>query len=354
MGELRKMKALLMREVLGVRRNVLLLLLIVVLPIAFGVMFGTFKEFVPRSTPSMLAPEDESVGADDMRFANFTLALFSTPVIGKNNQTIVDALLREEVYFGIVVPSGVREAKGVIEVYVDSSMAPVAEASDYVVGMIRRELREWNYYPTFKLVKVGRPIMPLEFFVPGIIILLIAAAGFLVLPFSTMRDSVIFDRLLTNVSLTGIALSKLIFGLALALIQVFFLLTTQRYMDAAIIEINLWSVYVLIASALSFTALGLAFVFLARFSELGRYLNVLAFGAVVVLSGIFYPIGFMPQIIQTVCKLTPTYYSVLLVRYFGVKGGGYTLVGDYVGVVTVFALACLALLVFSIWRLRRG
>ncbi|MEW6329484.1 MAG: hypothetical protein AB1468_05185, partial [Candidatus Micrarchaeota archaeon] len=158
MGELRKIKALLLREALGVRRNVLLLLLIVVLPVAFGVMFGTFKEFIPRSTPSMAVPENGSVGADDMRFANFTLALFSTPVIGEDNQSIVNALLREEVYFGIVVPSGVREAKGVISVYVDSSMAPVAEASDYVVGMIRRELREWNYYPTFKLVKVGRAI----------------------------------------------------------------------------------------------------------------------------------------------------------------------------------------------------
>ncbi len=354
MGELRKIKALLLRELLGVRRNVLLLLLIVVLPIAFGVMFGTFKEFIPRSTPSMAVPENESVGADDMKFANFTLALFSTPVVGKDNQTIVNALLREEIYFGIVVPPGVHEAEGVISVYVDSSMAPVAEASDYVVGMIRRELREWNYYPTFKLVKVGRAIMPLEFFVPGIIILLIAAAGFLVLPFSTMRDSLVFDRLLTNVSLAGIALSKLIFGLALALIQVLFLLATQRFLGAPIIEINFWSAYVIVASALSFTALGLAFVFLARFSELGRYLNVLAFGAVVVLSGIFYPVGFMPPLIQTVCKLTPTYYSVLLVRYFGVKGGAFPLVGDYVTIVTAFGIACLALLIFSIWRLRRG
>ncbi|MEW6329621.1 MAG: ABC transporter permease, partial [Candidatus Micrarchaeota archaeon] len=168
------------------------------------------------------------------------------------------------------------------------------------------------------------------------------------------RDSLIFDRLLTNVSLAGIALSKLLFGLALALVQIFFLLATQSFLGAPIIEINFWSAYVIAASALSFTALGLSFVFLARFSELGRYLNVLAFGAVVVLSGIFYPIGFMPPLLQTVCKLAPTYYSVLLVRYFGVKGGEYALVSDYVTIITAFGLACLALLVFSIWRLRRG
>ncbi|MFH1285904.1 MAG: ABC transporter permease [Candidatus Micrarchaeota archaeon] len=364
---LRGLLALFRREILGVNRNVLLLLLILILPLAFGFMFGTFKNIVPRNAPSIVIPSNDNLTQDDMRFANAALSLFSAPTVVSANtpmDLLFNKLYREEAYFIVSVPHDIFNSGEPVRVYVDASMSPVSELSPYVREMILYELYDWRKYGVdIEINEVGTPALPFQFFVPGVLVLLMVAVGLLVVPFTTSKDSAVFGRVLRSTSPALVAVSKLGFALVLAAIQVVVLILTQKFAGASessLISMNAWTLYVLLCTAVSFTSLGLIVLLLTKFQEIGKQINAALFGAVVVFSGIFFPVGFFPSLpilptfFQTVARFFPTYYSVILTRGFGVRGLAHQIMGDYLAIITVVAVVLLAVLHYSLWRFRKN
>jgi ABC-2 type transport system permease protein len=352
MGFLTKFKALLKREFIGVSRNSLLLLIIILLPIAFGIMFASFRQIIPKSTPALVIPESEMVTQEELRFTTALLSFFSSPSIELDKQKAFDKLSREEVYFVVSTPKNIKSARGEVVIYVDNSLAPLSEVSDYVVETIKFELGQQNYYPTIRISKIGRPVMPLEFFVPGVIILLLAGIGLLLIPFSAIRDAQVIQRLLPQLSVSTLMISKIVFGFFLAIVETALLFLTQKYLEVPIMELNFWSVTIILITNLSLTSLGLAVIFLTKFSDASKYINALLFALIIVFSGVFYPVGFLPSYLQTVAKILPTYYAGILIRAFGIKGAGVNLFTDYILIVIGFFILSIALLLYSVWRFK--
>ncbi len=361
MCESRKFLALMKKDAIGVRRSALLVLVVLILPVAFGFMFGTFKNILPRGTPSAIVAESENVSEKDMRFAFTILDYFSEP----KAERVVDEskLFREETYFILVVPPGLLDKQSTVRVVVDSSMTPVADLTPVVVGSIRDALHSAGYYNIeIEVEKKGRSILPFEFFVPGVLLMLSAGVGLLLTPFFTARDKNVFPRLMGAVSTPVYIADKMVFALLLIGIQAALLLLTQLYFGSAgesLFKLNEWSALTLAITTIYFASFGLSIMLITRFSEAGKQINAFLFGAVAVFSGAFYPVGFFPlipglgNILQTISKSLPTYYSTVLLRSFGARGLGIGLFEDYFAVISISAVAGIVLLHYSIERLKK-
>jgi hypothetical protein len=349
-----KLKALVGREFLTVERNALMLLFIILLPIAFGVMFASFKQVIPMSTPASVIPENSSVTEADMRFATFSiLSQFCSPSVDTREDAF-RKLSREESYFVVSVPPGIREGKGTITVYVDSSLSPLAEVSDYVVEILKYELGQAGFHPEIRVEKLGRRVMPIEYFAPGVVVLILSIMGILVVPFNTVKDRGIISRVFSSVNLWEFAASKLLFSLFLASIQVALLLATQSYLELPVMNINSLSVLMFILTSFALTSTGLFIVFALKLSNVGRYVCSLLFGVITAFSGLLYPPGFLPSYLQPISKVLPTCYALILLRSFGVKGVGAGIFLDYIGMVFLWLVISLALFYYFARRFKNG
>jgi ABC-type polysaccharide/polyol phosphate export permease len=349
-----KLKALVGRDLLTVERNALMLLFIVFLPIAFGIMFASFKQVIPKSTPASVIRADANVSEADMKFATFSiLAQFCSPSVDSREEAF-RKLSREESYFVVSVPAGMREGRGEVIIYVDNSLSPLAEVSDYVVEILKYELGHAGFNPEIRVEKIGKRIMPIEYFAPGVIMILLAIAGILIVPFNTMKDSGMMSRVLSSVSIGEFIASKLLFSLLLALIQVVILLATQLYLEMPVMSINPLSAATMILISFALTSTGMLIAFALKLSNVGRYVCSLLFGVVTAFSGTLYPPGFLPSYLQQIPKILPTYYALVVLRSFAVKMVGESILQDYIGIVGIWFILSLALFYYFVRRFRDG
>ena len=349
-----KLKALVGRDFLTIERNVLMLLFIILLPVGFGIMFASFKEVIPKSTPASVIAADANVSDADMRFATYSiLSQFCSPTVDSRDDAF-RKLSREESYFVVSVPAGIREGKGNVTIYVDSSLSPVAEVSGYVVEILTYELGRAGLSPQITVVRIGSQITPIEYFAPGVMLILLALAGVVIVPFNTIKDSGIMSRVLSSVNIWEFICSKLLFSLILALVQIAMLLVTQSYLEMPLMNINYLSAAAIILTSFALTSTGMFVAFALKLSNTGRYVCALIFGLVTAFSGALYPVGFLPSYLQVVPKILPSYYALVVLRGFAVKGLGAGIVQDYIGIVFLWLIASVALFYYFARRFRDG
>ncbi|MFH0817306.1 MAG: hypothetical protein V1909_01600, partial [Candidatus Micrarchaeota archaeon] len=249
---------LLKREYWGIRANTLLLLVVIVLPLSLGLMFGTLKNIAPKNAPSGIFPE---IGAneDDVRAADGILSVFSKTKIEQSMDE--NKLYREEFYFFVGVPRGFKKNATDVRVYIDSSMSPVAELSPYVRDMILYGLSQWyGWTPKLEIIKVGKDVLPFQYLVPGIAVLLCSAVGLVIIPFSLSQDKEVLARVLSSVSTFSFVVGKLSFAAILAFLQVAILLSTQSLAGAnsSFFLFSFWPALTLLCSVIFFTSLGIS------------------------------------------------------------------------------------------------
>ncbi|QLJ52736.1 MAG: hypothetical protein Sv326_0561 [Candidatus Fermentimicrarchaeum limneticum] len=357
---LRKLKTLVGREFLVIGRSALMLLLIVILPVTFSMIFASFKQVIPNSTPASLIAASPEVTESEMNSTFKLLSRFCSPSIDSREDAF-RKLSREEVYFIVSVPSGVWSGEGNVRVFVDNSLSPVAEMSDYVAEILKYELgeayrRDYLSFPPPNILveKIGKPISPIEYFAPGVVMVLLAIAGILVIPFNTVKDHNLMTRLLSSASPWEFIGSKLLFSLLLASLQIAIFFIAQSILRLPVMSVNLLSAITLILASFALTSTGLLIAFAFKLSNLSRYVCSLLFGAVATFSGIFYPPGFLPSYLQPIPKILPTYYAMVLVRGFGMKGLEAGIFVDYFAIMVVWLVISLALLYYFIRRFRDG
>ncbi|MEM3555111.1 MAG: ABC transporter permease [Candidatus Micrarchaeia archaeon] len=335
-------------------RNAIMLLLIIFLPVALGMVFATFKEVIPKSTPASVIRETPEVSEADVRFATFSiLSHFCSPSVDSRDDAF-KKLAREESYFVVSVPAGIREGGGVVRVYVDNSLTPVAEVSDYVVEVLKYELGQVGFKTEIVVEKVGRRVMPIEYFAPGVVLLILSIAGLLVVPFNTVKEREVVPRVLSSVTITQFIASKLIFSFLLALLQVAVFFITENILELPVMSINYLSFFAFLLTSLALTSTGLLIVFAMKLSSVSRHLCSLIFGVVVAFSGAVYPPGFLPPYLQSISKVIPTYYALTLLRSFAVKGADVGIFVDYVAIVIVWFVLSFILLYYFIKRFKDG
>ena len=349
-----KLKALVGRDLLTIERNVLMLLFIILLPVGFGIMFASFKQVIPKSTPASVIVADANVSDADMKFATYgILSQFCSPTVDSREDAF-RKLSREESYFVVSVPAGMSKGKGNVTIYVDNSLSPLAEVSDYVVEILKYELGRAGLSPEITVEKIGRRITPIEYFAPGVVVILLAVAGILIVPFNTMKDSGIMSRVLSNVNIWEFICSKLLFSLLLALIQIAMLLATQSYLEMPLMNINYLSAAAIVLTSFALTSTGMLIAFALKLSNTGRYVCSLLFGLVTAFSGALYPVGFLPSYLQMVPKILPSYYALVVLRGFAVKGLSASILQDYLGIVVLWLIISLALFYYFVRRFRDG
>ena len=360
MPVLRGVVTILKREYWGLRANTLLLLVVLILPVSMGLMFGTLKNIAPKSAPAGIFPEPGAT-EDDIRAANGVLSLFSKTGVEPGFDE--NKLYREEYYFFISVPPGFRNGIAEIKVYVDSSMSPVSELSPYVKDMILYGLSKWyNWEPKISIVRVGKNALPFQYLVPGIVVLLASAIGLIMVPFSLSQDKEVLSRVLLNVRLGSFVAGKLAFASILALAQFLILLLTQHLAGApgAFFIINPGSISTLLLSCVFFTSLGLSIMFFTSFGEAGKQINALLLGSTVLFSGALYPVGFFPpvpgfgDILQTIGRSNPAYFFVVLMRGFGIRGLGPEILSDYLAIGFAFTLLSILIFAYSVQRRKKN
>lgn len=364
MSSAAKLKALAGRDFLTIERNALMLLFILLLPVGFGIMFASFKQVIPKSTPASVIPADANVSEADMRFVNLSvLSQFCSPTID-TNETAFRKLSREESYFVVAVPPGIgevawnitarREWRGNVTVYVDNSLSPLAEVSDYVVQILKYELGQQGFYPVINIVKIGSRIMPIEYFTPGVFLILLATAGILIVPFNTIKDSNMMSRVLSSAGVAEFIASKLFFSLVVSLVQIAILIATQSYLEMPVISINVISVATVILISFAMTSTGIFVAFALKLSNTARYVCAVLFGIIVAFSGALYPPGFLPSYLQPIPKVLPTYYSLVVLRSFSVKNVAASLLMDYIWIMVLWFAVSLALSYYFVRRFRNG
>ncbi|MEM3400257.1 MAG: ABC transporter permease [Candidatus Micrarchaeia archaeon] len=351
----KKVANLLMLEVNSAKRSVVFLSLLILIPITFGVLFGTFKQIVPKSAPSAVV----SVGGneEDVRFASAVVSLFSNVRI--ENEISEAKLYREELYFIVGVSEGISKGAGNVTIYIDNAMSPVYELSTYAVEIIMYELTtHFSHVPKIYVKGFGTPVLPNQFFTPGIILLFAIITGLLIVPFTTRKDWLVYSRLTTIASPIHIVISKMVFAFAIVLIQTILLLLTEYFFGLPLIKIDGTFLITLFITCVYLSLTGLLVSFLSRFSIAGQVLNVLLAGFLLVFSGLFYPVGFLPRlpvfgdILQTIPKFMPTYYSAILMRSFAIREAPLAIFYDYVGIITITALVLFVMTVYVMGRYR--
>jgi hypothetical protein len=362
MGEqLSKLFSLLKREYWGISGNTLLIITILVFPIAFGFMFGTFKNVVSKNAPSAVFPLNGAAD-EDLRFAQSAASLFSKSSIEQDFEE--SKLFREEYYFYVGIPKGFKQNSGSMDVYIDSSMSPVSELSPYVRQMVLYGFSKWaGVEPKISIIEVGRKVLPFQYFIPGILVILSALIGLVIVPFSLSADKDVLKRVLLGVSEITFISSKFIFASFLSLVQLAVLSITQVASGvpaSALFIISPLSIGTLILATLFFTSIGISVMLLTGFRETGKQLNAGLLGFSIVFSGAFYPVGFFPSLpgfgdlLQVIGRSNPPYIFVLLMRGFGLRGLGLQFFLDYAAIALFTALAAGVLLVCCIRRFKHA
>jgi hypothetical protein len=349
-----KLKALVGRDFLTVERNALMLLFIILLPVGFGIIFASFKQVIPKSTPASVIAADANVTDADMRFATYSiLSQFCSPTIDSQEEAF-RKLSREESYFVVSVPAGIKEGKGELKIYVDNSLSPLAEVSDYVVEILKYELGKAGFNPAITVEKRGNRIVPIEYFTPGVFIILLAITGILITPFNMMKDSSMMPRILSSAGVAEFIASKLLFSLLLGLVQIGILLATQSYLEMPILNLNYLSLATIILISMAMTSTGIFVSFALKLSNFGRYFCSALFGLIAAFSGALYPTGFLPSYLQLIPKMLPTYYALVVLRGFAVKGLGEGILQDYIWIMIAWFILSLALSYYFVRRFRNG
>lgn len=348
--------ALLYREVVGMRRNpALVLVVFVLLP---GLLIGStlvFERTVPQDVPVAVVA-DEDAGANDVALARAGVTGLATPVEYDSPEEATRALEREEVYIVVIVPDGLADegANATVTVVSDHAFVPLEEPVDESASIIESEFdRALPATVTVEHERVGTPQTLSSFLVPT------AAFGFVVLyalcflPYQVRSERLVLDRLRTASRLETVLASKLAFyGAALAAPALVVAAVTARLgYDVAVVSPV--AVAALGLTFLALAAVGLAVLFALDLETTALFVDgALALG-VLSLSSPVFPAGFFSTTERTISQALPTHYAAVATRGSMLREAPASLYADYLLWLVATAAVALGLLELSLWRYRR-
>ncbi|ACS33872.1 ABC transporter permease [Thermococcus gammatolerans] len=332
---------LFVKEVKLIARRKSILFFLIFIPLFFGAISSSYKSAVPGDTPVAIVLA-ENVSQDDV-WAIMTLArTFSNPHLVPNLTVALNGLQREEYYVVIEVRKFGGLEAGEYVVYYDRTMNPVASISENLIRLLRIELKGARIESAGINDKVSLPM----FFLPGILLFISMMVGFELVADNTISEKNVFPRLRLAGVFTENFVVRVIIMPLLVLVQTLLVLIIYHLMNVKV-SIDIGVVTILVLNTLLFSLLGLLVTMLLRFEPHAKtFLHVLM-GFIIFISGLFYPVGFFPEVLQRIARLTPTYYSAVLMRAFMFRPGGVSLYFDYIAinVISVVLLSIVVLIV---------
>jgi ABC-type polysaccharide/polyol phosphate export permease len=351
-----KLLSMLKKEVLLTKRNISIILLIVMLPLVFGQIAGSFKTSLPKDTPILIVAKNDDVTRDDMDYVEGWTTLFSEPVIGVNKEDGIYKLQREEAYLLFVVPPNVTQTMssgGEFEIYVDNSFVPVEKVSEYVV----HNVEIYFTTTTFKgsdivLKRINDPKSMPEYMLPGFIMLMTCLMALTILPYSMGTERNVIRRLKIERTFGSMVAAKMIFFVLLVIIQLLLLRWSENIIQLETGFIDQDTFVIVLLTMIYLSAISLSITFLTKFSTTGNLINTLILFLILLFSGTFYPVGFFPIYLQKMALVLPSYYSMVMLRGAMLKNVDISIYSDWMTGLIVLTIVTLIILLFSVKKFR--
>jgi len=262
----------------------------------------------------------------------------------------------------LVLPEDFREAsEGTeLEVLVDASrvrqqgiIMPILKT---VLVDIERKLRHTNAMFSIVVKDVqARSQRYMDFLLPGILAftimqICIAGSGFNVVEYR--RKGILKRLFVTPIQPKDFISAIVVARLVMCLTQLTVLLAVAVYFMGAVVVGDLLSLYIVIVlGAVIFLCLGFSLGSIAKTQQ-----SVQAIGNIVIfpqmfLSGIFYPIELLPEVIQPVASVLPLSFVANALREISINGLGLTeIIPDLIGIGVWMVLGFFIATRYFVWR----
>lgn len=337
---MRALRALSLANLRSFLRDRLALFWTLAFPILFVLLFGSiFSSSGPSTFTTGWVDQDRSPASAGLR-----QGFAATGLLELQDESLDDALaaMRQgDLTAVIVVPQGLGAAMAgpaggaapavTLAVYTDPSQQTTSSTIIQVVSQV---------VGAANLVAAGAsPVLAVEsrsvqsqqlsaaaFFVPSILAMALMQLGvFSAIPLVEQREKLILKRLgATPLPRWTLVASNIVVRLLIALVQTVLIVAIGlAVFDVAIVGSLLLAVGFVVLGAVTFISIGYVIASFARTEEAANGITSVVQFPMMFLSGIFFPIAFMPAFLQPIAALMPLTYLGDALRQVMVGGVPY-------------------------------
>jgi ABC-2 type transport system permease protein len=238
-----------------------------------------------------------------------------------------------------------------LRLFTDPSQQTQAQTLQQVVGQVVGAINQrLSGRPAVFTVDVAavqtKEIKPAAYFVPSILAMALMQLGvFAAVPLAAQREKLILKRLgATPLARWALVASNIAMRLLIAAAQATIIIAIGIVLfDVSVVGSLLLVAALIVLGALTFTAIGFVIASYARTEESANALTSVVQFPLMFLSGIFFPIDFMPEFLRPVATLMPLTYLGDSLRQVMVGGTPYVPLGVDVLVLAAWLIGSFAI-----------
>jgi ABC-2 type transport system permease protein len=312
-------------------------------PVIFIVLFGSI--FSGRETHFSLGwvDQDRTAASAQLRDGFSAVSLLTLTDVA-DEKTALDRMRAGDFDAVVVVPAGVGAALQpggtaggpvALAIYTDPSRQTATTALQEVVSQVVSATNQRLSGAPPALTVDERTlqtesISQAAYFVPSILAMALMQLGiFASIPLVVQREKLILKRVsATPLSRSTLVASNVLMRLLIAAVQTLLIVAIGAYLfGVAVVGDALLAVGFVALGALAFLAIGYVIAAWARTEESANAMTSIVQFPLMFLSGIFFPISFMPNWLQPVAAFMPLTYLADALRQTMVGGVAYASLG---------------------------
>jgi ABC-2 type transport system permease protein len=328
-------------------------------PIIFVVLFGSIFSGGSNTTSIGWVDEDQTPASQQLRdaFAQVPILVLTDSTeeaaLEEMREGSLDAVLVVPAGLSqVVVPTGPPPATPFeLVLYTDPSNQTTSTTIQQIVSQVVGTVNV-NVAGVPPVLSVSNEtlqtesISPAAYFVPSILAMALMQLGvFAAIPLVAQREKGILKRLnATPLSRATLVSSNVVMRLLIAILQTLIILGIGAALfGVAIVGSPFVAAFLIVLGAMTFLSLGYLIASYARTEESANALTSVVQFPLMFLSGIFFPIAFMPEWLQPVAALMPLTYLGDGLRQVMVGGSAYAPLGVDILVLSVWLVVCFLL-----------
>ena len=328
-------------------------------PLIFVVLFGSLYSGGPNTTDIGWVDEDQTAASQQLRdaFARVPILVLTD----RTREKALDEMRQGSLDAVLVVPAGLGDAVAPgappptqpfeVVLYTDPSNQTASTTIQQVVAQVVGGVNV-TVSGVPPVLGVSNETLQTEnigaaaYIVPSILAMALMQLGvFAAIPLVSLREKGILKRLsatpLSRASLVG---SNVVMRLGIAITQTLIILGVGAVLfGVVIVGSPLMAAFLVVLGALTFLSIGYLIASYARTEESANALTSVVQFPLLFLSGIFFPIAFMPDWLQPVAALMPLTYLGDGLRQVMVGGSAYAPLYIDVLVLSVWLIVCFLL-----------
>lgn len=357
--------ALAEKELLQLRRDPVLLRLVMLLPALMLLLFGYAINFTLKNIPLALYDASKDRVSEALLQALTEEGTFRLALEAESPEGVVEAIHRGQARLGLRVPEGalekVRRGESVaLEIYVDGSDPNFAFQAQ---AALRKAIQEVNSRILLGRALAGEAVLPplspslhvlynpesrtAWFMIPGIVGLILTLFTALLTALSIVREGE--SRMMESLLASPLRPHEVVLGKVLPYLLVAFLVALLvQFLGHAVFGVPLRGSLALLLLAMFLFVLGSLSVgvlisTLAR-TQVQAVFGTYAYGfPAIFLSGFVFPIEGMPPFFQALSYLVPARYLIEVLREVMLKGVGWEVLWPDLLALALFAVLVLFL-----------